>query len=54
MSIIQRASLHCVLSVLSPVVITASRGRCVTGDTASRIWRTMLSTTCGPVPSCGR
>ena len=54
MSIIQRASLHWVLSVLSPVVITASILRCVTGLTALAISRTMASITCGPVPSCGR
>ena len=54
MSIIQRVSLHWVLSVLSPVVITASMRRLVTGLTALAISRTIASATCGPMPSCGR
>jgi hypothetical protein len=50
----QRVSLHCVLSVSSPVVIASSMRRPVTGLEAERISRTIASTTCVLIPSCGR
>lgn len=54
MSMNERVSLRWVLSELSPVVITSSSRRPVSGLRALRTWLTISSSTCGEIPSCGR
>jgi hypothetical protein len=54
MSISQRVSFSCVLSVLSAVVMTRSSRRWVTGLTAFLSSLTISFRTWGETPSCGR